>query len=362
MKRNEGILNKSMDVGDKMAGVESTDSNIKSPWALDQVRLISGRSNPILARKIAKYLQLPLVKCKIIDFSNGEVYFEIQENIRGKIVYFIQTGAGGGGRSINDHHVEALQVADACIRSDVASIGIVYATFPYARSDKKDKPRVSIMSSVIANGLKEAGYSRIICMDIHAAQTQGVTTLPFDNLYAIKLHIDNLKSTLLSELTHQEINERYILVAPDMGSSKRIRAYATKLQIECSVMDKQRDYSKPGAVAKSVLMGGDVKGKTAIIVDDMADSMGTMISAIKDLVSHGVKDVIVVVTHGIFSGPAIDRINTCDYIAQVITTNTIDQTANCELCPKLKVVDTSSVFGEVINRIHTGGSISELFE
>lgn len=329
---------------------------------MDKVKLIAGRSNPLLAEKIANYLELSLVKCKIIDFSNGEVYFEIQENIRGKTVYFIQTGSGAGERSINDHHVEALQVADACIRSDVASIGIIYATFPYARSDKKDKPRVSIMSSVIANGLKEAGYSRIICMDIHAAQTQGVTTLPFDNLYAIKLHIDNLKCTLLSGLTQEEINQRYILVAPDMGSSRRIRAYATKLQMDCCIMDKQRDYSKPGTVAKSVLMGGDVIGKTGIIVDDMADSMGTMISAINDLVSHGVKDVIVVVTHGIFSGPAIHRINTCDYIAQVITTNTIDQTLNCQLCPKLRVVDTSSVFGEVINRIHTGGSISELFE
>lgn len=329
---------------------------------MDKVKLIAGRSNPLLAHKIAEYLQLPLVKCKIVDFSNGEVYFEIQENIRGKTVYFIQTGAGTGGRSINDHHVEALQVADACIRSDVESIGIIYAAFPYARSDKKDKPRVSIMSSVIANGLKEAGYSRIICMDIHAAQTQGVTTLPFDNLYAITLHIDNLKKTLLSGLTQDEINQKYILVAPDMGSSKRIRAYATKLQMECSVMDKQRDYSKPGTVDKSVLMGGDVIGKTAIVVDDMADSMGTMISAVNDLVSHGVKDVVVIVTHGIFSGPAIHRINTCNHITQVIVTNTIDQTINNELCPKLKIVDTSALFGEVIYRIHTGGSISELFE
>ena len=329
---------------------------------MEKVRLIAGRSNPILAQKISDYLNLTLVKCKIVDFSNGEVYFEIQENIRGKKVYFIQTGAGSQERSINDHHVEALQVADACIRSDVESIGIIYAAFPYSRSDKKDRPRVSIMSSVIANGLKEAGYSRIICMDIHAAQTQGVTTLPFDNLYAINLHIDNLKRTLLSGLTHEEINQKYILVAPDMGSSRRIRAYATKLRIACCIMDKQRDYSKQGAIAKSVLMGGDVTGKTAIIVDDMADSMGTMISAVNDLVHHGVKDVVVIITHGIFSGPAIDRINNCDYIFQVITTNTIDQTTNLDSCPKLKVVDTSALFGEVINRIHTGGSISELFE
>ena len=329
---------------------------------MNNVKLIAGRSNPLLARKIADYLGLTLVRCKIVDFSNGEVYFEIKENIRGKKVYFIQTGAGAGGRSINDHHVEALQVADACIRSDVDSIGIIYATFPYSRSDKKDKPRVSIMSSVIANGLKEAGYSRIICMDIHSAQTQGVINVPFDNLYAIKLHIDNLKQDLLSGLTHEEINQNYVLVAPDMGSSKCIRAYASKLLMECSVMDKQRDYSKHGTIAKSVLMGGNVKGKTAIIVDDMADSMGTIMSATSDLVSHGARDVIVVVTHGIFSGPAIERINTCSHIKRVITTNTIDQTTNCELSPKIHVIDTSSLFGEVIRRIHTGDSISELFE
>ena len=329
---------------------------------MENIKLIAGRSNPILAQKIADYLELKLVKCKIIDFSNGEVYFEIQENVRGKIVYFIQTGAGDEIRSINDYHVEALQVADACRRSGASSIGIIYATFPYARSDKKDKPRVSIMSAVIANGLKDAGYSRIISMDIHAAQTQGVTTISFDNLYAINLHIENLRKTLFMGLNQDEINEKYILVAPDMGSSKRIRAYANKLQMECSVMDKQRDYSKPGTVAKSVLMGGDITNKTAIIIDDMADSMGTMISAINDLVSHGVKDVIVIVTHGIFSGPAIDRINNCKYINQVITTNTIDQTINCQRCSKLSVVDTSSLFAEVIKRIHNDGSISVLFE
>ena len=329
---------------------------------MNNVKLIAGRSNPLLAQKIADYLGLPLVKCKIIDFSDGEVYFEIQENIRGAEVYFIQAGAGALGRSINDHHIEALQVADACIRSDVKSVGIIYTTFPYSRSDKKDKPRVSIMSSVMAEGLKHAGYSRVICMDIHSPQTQGVIKLPFDNLYAINLHIDNLRRTLLSGLTLDEINEKYILVAPDMGSSKRVCSYAAKLQMSCSVMDKRRDYSKPGTVAKSILIGGDVNGKTAIIVDDMADSMGTMISATNELISHGVKAVIVIITHGIFSGPAIDRINNCDHITQVITTNTIDQTANCALCPKISVVDVSPLFGEVIKRINTGGSISALFE
>ena len=331
---------------------------------MNRVKLIAGRSNPGLAQRIAVYLNLPLVKCKFSTFGNGEVYVEIQENVRHTKVFFIQTGAGSadGKRSINDHFMESLAVADACVRSDVASIGIIYATFPYARSDKKDRPRVAIMSSVIASALGDVGYDRIICMDIHAAQTQGVVSLPFDNLYAIKLHIDNLRQTVLAGLSQEEINEKFILVAPDMGGIKRIHAYADRLHMHHAVMDKQRDYSKASVVEKSVFMGGDVRGKTAIVIDDMVDSMGTMVAAVKDLEEHGVKDVIVVVTHGVLSSPAIDRINGCDPISQVIVTDTIDQSENMTKCSKLKLVGTAAVFGEVIRILACGGSISELFK
>lgn len=332
---------------------------------MDTVKLIAGRSNPQLAQDIAKYLGLELVKCKIIDFADGEIYVEIQENIRGMNVYFIQTGAksADGKFSVNDSYVEAIEVADACRRSDAASIGVIYATFPYARSDKKDKPRISIMSSVIANGLKDAGYQRIICMDIHAGQTQGVTTIPFDNLFAINLHIENLRKTLFNGLSQEQINEKYILVAADLGGSKRIRAYAEKLGMLSAVMDKQRDYSKPGTVSESVLVTKhSVLGKTAIVVDDMADSMGTMIAAVDDLVDHGIEEVIVIITHGFFSYPAIDRINNCKHIKNVIVTDTIDQSVNITKCSKLLVVNTSALFGEVIKRLKCGGSVSSLFE
>jgi ribose-phosphate pyrophosphokinase len=183
---------------------------------MDNIRLITGRSNEKLAHCIASYLGKPLVNCKIIDFANGEIYVEIEENVRGRDVYFIQTGSGFEGRSINDHYMEAIQVADACRRSDVKSICIIYALFPYARSDKKDKPRVSIMSSVIANGLEQAGYSRIITMEIHAPQSQGVTKLPFDNLYGKNIHISNLKKTIFKNLTEDEIKSKFVLVAPDL--------------------------------------------------------------------------------------------------------------------------------------------------
>lgn len=331
---------------------------------MDKVRIIAGRSNLPLAEGIAKYLRISLVKCTIMDFANGEIYVEIQENIRGMNVFFIQTGANSpyGKQSINDYYVEALEVADACRRSDVTSIGIIYPTFPYARSDKKNKPRVSIMSSVITHGLKNAGYTRIVCMDIHAGQIQGFVTMPFDNLYAIKLQLEYLRKFVFRDLTSDQIIAKYVLVSPDVGGSKRIRDFAKRLSMPYSIMDKQRDYSKPGIVSESALIGNNVRDKTAIVVDDMADSMGTMIAAVNDLKLHGVSNVIIIVTHGILSGPAIDRINTCDIVSDVIVTDTIDQSLNITKCPKLHVVETAALFGEVINRIVSGISISELFE
>ena len=163
-------------------------------------------------------------------------------------------------------------------------------------------------------------------------------------------------------LTLEQINEQFVLVSPDVGGSKRIRDFASRLQMKHAIMDKQRDYSQPGVVTKSVLIGEDITDKTAIVVDDMADSMGTMVAAVNDLTTHGVKNVIVVVTHGILSSPAISRINACDIITQVIVTDTIDQSLNVTQCEKLKVVPTASLFGEVIRRLATSNSISELFE
>jgi ribose-phosphate pyrophosphokinase len=198
-------------------------------------------------------------------------------------------------------------------------------------------------------------------MDIHAGQIQGSVTLPFDNLYAIKLHIDHLQKFIFKDLTSTEINNRFILISPDVGGSKRIRDFAQRLQMSHTIMDKQRDYSQANIVEKSILIGDDVKGKTGIIIDDMADTMGTMI-AVNDLELHGIKDVIILVTHGLLSNPAIDRINACDKISQVIVTDTIDQSLNLTRSHKLKVVSTASLFGEVIKRLSCGGSISELFD
>lgn len=330
---------------------------------VSNVKIIAGRSNPQLASDIATSLGLELTNVTLGSFANGEIQAEvINENLRDSIIYVVQTGAGNGALSINDLFIEALALADLCGRSGAKAVNLICPLYPYARSDKKDKPRVPIMSALAAGLIERAGFDRIICMDIHAAQTQGTTVLPFDNLYAIKLILRHIREQLFTGLTQEQINAQYVLLAPDMGSYRRIRAYAAALEMDHTVMEKRRDYTQKNVVSKSELMGGAVEGKTAIIIDDMVDTMGTMVAAVQELVSHGIKDVIVIATHGILSGPAIERINACEMITRVIVTDTIDQTANAALCPKLAVVQTGPLFAKVIEILTNGGSISALFK
>ncbi len=330
---------------------------------MDNVKIIAGRSNRPLAEGIAACLGLKLVTCVIDKFANTEINVEIKEDIRGSTVFIIQTGGNDDVEcnSINDFIIETLLLIDCCKRSDVAKVGLVLPYFPYSRADKKDKPRVSVGGSMIANLFKKAGCNRIISLDLHSGQIQGfIQKMPFDNLYGIKLHIENLRNTLFKELTLEEINEKYVLVALDVGTAKRIKSYAEKLQMRFAIMDKQRDYSKKNNVLKSVLVG-DVENKICICVDDMCDTAGTLISGVTDLKQHGAKSSIVLVTHGILSSPADTRINSCDFIEQVIVINTLDQSRNLANIPKLKVIDCSPLLCEVIKRVTVGGSISELF-
>ena len=329
---------------------------------MDKVKLIAGRSNKPLAQGIASILGKQLVNCTIDSFANGEINIEVRENIRGASVFIIQSGGSDKMNSINDYILETLLLIDCCKRSDVAKVGIIVPCFPYSRADKKDKSRVSIGGSMVANILKKAGCDRIISLDLHAGQIQGfVQQMPFDNLYGIKLHIDNLQNTIFKGLSLEEINSKYVLVSLDVGGGKRIKEYAKRLNMRYSIMDKQRDYSKNNVVLKSVLIG-EVTGKIAICIDDLADTAGTIISGVSDLKKHGALSAIILVTHGVFSNPAAERLNSCDFIEQVIVINTLDQTQNQINIPKLKVIDSSPLLSEVIKRITVGGSISELFE
>lgn len=329
---------------------------------MDNVKLIAGRSNKPLAQGIARALDQRLVNCIIDSFANGEIRVEINENIRGAHVFIIQTGGSDSENSINNYLVETLLLIDACKRADAYRVDVVFACFPYARSDKKDKRGTPIGASMVTIVLKAAGADRIISMDLHSGQIQGYTNLPFDNLYGIKLHTDNLRCNLFGKIgILEEINKKYVLVSLDLGGSKRVQAYAKKLNMCYALMDKQRDYSKANTVLKSVLVG-DVKDKIAICIDDMVDTFGTCLAGMVDLQEHGCLGAIILATHGILSGPAAKRINECDFIQQVIVINTLDQTKNMQLIPKLQVIDASPLFAEVITRLILGGSVSALFE
>lgn len=331
---------------------------------LTNIKLISGRSNPDLSLDISERLGIPLTKIKIKDFANTELEVEINENIRGCNIYIIQTGASYQNKTVNDYILELFSIIDSCKRSSAKSINVILPFFPYSRSDKKIESRVSIMASTIIHLLESMQIDRIIAMDLHAGQIQGFTMKPFDNLYAIKLHCDHLKNTLFKDIDDENIINNYVLVSPDIGGIKRVEAYATRLGLKHVVMHKHRNYDKPGVVLHSELIGGvdKVKNKICIIIDDIIDSMGTMISCSLELMKYEAKEIIIIATHSILSGEAINRINQNDCIKKVIITNTLPQSEHLKKCSKLEIVNVGCLLSEVIKRIEIGGSISELFK
>lgn len=385
------------------------------------MKIISASSHPDLSKKISKHLDIPLVKCKTQQFSNSEFNIQIDENLRNDDIVIIGTGSFTKKRSVSDHVWEILLMIDACKRASCKKVTVVLPCFPYARQDKKDAPRVPISAAVVTKQLTTAGLDHLISLDLHAAQIQGFIDKPFDNLYAIKYltkhlvenifqvdistknindHLKNMSKdelkpriNLIKEMFHKEgkiyndsdiqselhnqlyrelrnnkikeldIDKKYILVSPDNGGAKRIDAYAADLLLERCVMNKKRDYTKSSTVLKSELHGvDDCKNRTAIVIDDMMDTMGTMSKACEVLLEKGFKDVIIMATHGIFSGPAMTRINECDAISKVIVTNSVPQKNNKRKCSKLEVVDISPLMADVIKIVHNGGSISKLFK
>ena len=326
------------------------------------MKLITGNSHPSLANSLAKCLDTPLVDCSVNKFSNTEIEVKINENVRNTHVFILQTGGFNQYNSVNDYIMETLILIDACRRSNAKSITLLMPCYPYARQDKKDAPRVPISAKLMANMFTSAGVNRMISLDLHASQIQGFFDIPFDNLYAINIISLYLEETLFHSMCQAERQKRYIFVSPDNGGAKRIIAYSKRFNINNVIMHKQRDYSKSSKVDKVILVGEfDLKGKTAIIVDDMVDTMGTIVKASDNLVEHGIERIIVVVTHGILSGPALQRVNDCDNIEKVIVTNTLAQDANAELCPKLEIVDITRMLCDVVLCIRRGDSISTMF-
>ncbi|ARF11074.1 phosphoribosylpyrophosphate synthetase [Hokovirus HKV1] len=325
-----------------------------------KIVLIAGSSNINLVKQIAINLNIELSDVKIRKFNNSEIDVNILNNIRGKRVFIVQTGSTIGNNSVNDMFMELLLLVNACKLSSAKDIVAIIPNFPYARSDKKAVPRTCIGASMVCNILKQTGVNRIVSMDLHSGQIQGFTDIPFDNLYAINILTNYLKNVIMN---NDNDNNNYVLVAPDQGACKRIISYSKILNIPYVSVHKERNVNQISVIDKTIIMGDTslLSDCTAIIVDDIVDTMGTMVCVVNDIKNYGVKDVIIVATHGIFSGQAINHINNNNIIRNVIVTNTIQQEENINLSNKIIQVDISHLLSNVIKCIITGESIHSLF-
>ena len=321
-------------------------------------RILSGNSHIKLATNISKLTNIKLIDCQCNAFANREINVNIQDNIRNMDILLIQTGCSDEKMSINDYFMETLILIDACKRSAVKSITLIMPHYPYSRQDKKNESRAPISSKLVANMLTTAGIDRLIVMDLHASQIQGFFDIPVDNLYFV-----NLLTPYIEDIIIKQNKSDYIVISPDVGAIKRCSKLSEQLNLPLAIMHKQRNYNKLNTVDKSVLIceNKDVKNKIAILCDDMCDTGGSLISAVESAIKHGIKEVVCIITHGIFSGPALERINNCSHIKQIIVSSSIDQKSHIEKCSKLNEFNISPILSEVIKRIYSGESVSELF-
>ncbi len=334
--------------------------------SLENIQLISGNSHQKLASGISKVLGKPLATCLIKDFSNTEIKVDINDNIRNKDIFIIASGTYDytNNKSINDYFMETLIIVDACRRSNPNSINLILPCFPYARQDKKEDSREPITAKLVANLLTVAGINRLLVIDLHSPQIQGFFDIPVDNLYSINLVINHLHNSLFKSLTPEDIANNFLIVSPDAGATKRTLKFAKILKLNTLIMHKQRDYSKVNCVEESIIIGDTsaLNNKTAIILDDMCDTGGTMIQACENLVKHGANDVIAVVTHGILSGKALERINNCKYLKKIIVSNTIPQDYNKSICSKIEIFNVDELLADAIRKLNSSGSLSDLFK
>ncbi len=309
------------------------------------MKILSGTSNPKLSKEISKLLKLKLVNTNIKRFSDGEIYIEINENIRGNSVFVIQSTSNPA----NDNLMELLLCIDALRRSSAKNITAVIPYYGYARQDRKVVPRTSISAKVVANLITNAGASRVVTVDLHAGQIQGFFDMPVDNLFTTPLFARYIKKKLK--------NKKLICVSPDVGGVQRTRGLATKIKADLAIIDKRRP--KPG---KSQVMNiiGNVKGKTCIIVDDIIDSGGTIVNAVDALKKNGATEVYVFITHAVLSGDAANKIKKSK-IKKLIITDTIDNSQKIKNNNKIEVLSISSLMAEAIKRISNSTSVSDLF-
>ena len=306
--------------------------------------IFSGNSNPVLSQKICEYIKVPLGGEKVKRFSDGEIQIEIDENVRSKDVFVIQSVCS----PVNDNLVELLLMLDALKRASANRITAVIPYYGYARQDKKVAPRVPISAKLVADILTVAGANRIITMDLHAGQIQGFFNIPVDNLFAAPVIIDYII---------KKFNNDLVIVSPDAGGVERARAFAKRLNAGLAIIDKRRDAPNQ---AKAMAVIGDVADKVVVILDDMVDTAGTLVEAAGAIMKNGAREIHASCSHPVLSGPAIERIEDSD-LKTLVVTDTIPLKKNARACNKIKVLSISELIGEAIMRSFKGDSVTSLF-
>jgi len=306
--------------------------------------IFSGNSNPELTKKICNYLNVPMGEAKVKTFSDGEIQIEINENVRSKDVFIIQSTCS----PVNDTLVELLLLLDALKRSSANRITAVIPYYGYARQDKKVAPRVPISAKLVADLLTVAGSDRLITMDLHTGQIQGFFNIPVDNLYSAPVILNYIKNNFQDDL---------VIISPDAGGVERARAFAKRLHADLAIIDKRREAPNK---AKAMAVIGDVKGKVAIILDDMVDTAGTLIEATHAIINKGAKEIHACCAHPVLSGEAVNRL-TDSPLKTLIVSDTIPLNSKSSACDKIKVLSVADLIGEAIIRSHKGDSVTSLF-
>ena len=312
---------------------------------MDELKVFTGNAHPTLAREIAEYLGIPLGKCEVFEFGNENIFVRILENVRQRDTFVIQPLSSPVNKSL----VEMLIMIDALKRASAGRITAVIPYYGYGRTDKKDQPRVPITARLIADLLTVAGANRLLTVDLHAAQIQGFFNIPVDELTALFLLRDYFATKEFDDL---------VVVAADIGISKRARDLATTLGVPLAIMEKRRVDNDDNTETLNVI--GEVENKIALTVDDEIDTAGSLVNTVSALIDRGAKEVYACCTHPIFSGPAIQRMAPCP-VKEIVVTDTVPVTGNKKL-DKIKVLHIAPLLGEAIHRIHTGLSVGALFE
>ncbi len=310
-----------------------------------EIRLFAGNANPTQARSIAEHLGCPLGAARVTRFSDGEIQVEIDENVRGRDVFLVQPTSSPA----NDHLMELLILADACKRASAGRVTAVIPYYGYSRQDRKVAPRAPITAKLVADLIQTSGVDRVVTMDLHAGQIQGFFDIPVDNLYG---------GPTLSEyvLRHLEVGN-CVVVSPDAGGVERARGFAKRIGATIAIIDKRRSGPNKAEVLHLI---GDVRDKTAIIVDDMIDTAGTLQKAAQAVQDNGAKAVYAVATHAVLSGPSVERIRE-SVLQKVFVTDTIPLSALGQAEPKISTVPVARVLAEAIRSIHSNDSVSRLF-